>query len=150
MKTILVLVAAFLLAACSGLAAPSGTSDLQAAASPTPTLPPLVLVPVTPAAEEIASASGEGPGSSDPFTITEKSWVRVNWQQSSTGKFVLKVVNSDPAQAGTAYGEVTFDVTTGPSALALDYEFIPGQYKIEVASADGPWKVWIQYIGPGQ
>lgn len=148
MKTILVLIAAVLLAACS--TSGGSSSGSQAAASPTPTLPPFELVPPTPAVEEIVTASGTGPGSSSPFTIEEKSVVRVNWQQSSTGQFVLKVVNDDPAQAGTPYGEVTFAATTGPSAMAMDYEFIPGEYTIEVTSADGPWKVWIQYIGPGQ
>jgi hypothetical protein len=153
MKTTIALVVVFLLAACSSPTTPSATPDLQAtakAALPTPTLPPLILVPVVPATSELVSVSGSGPGSSDPFTIADKSIVRVNWQQASTGKFVLKIVNNDPAQAGTPYGDVTFEVATGPSARASDYEFIAGQYTAKVVSADGPWKVWVEYVGPGK
>jgi len=152
MKTKIALAVVFLLVACSSPITPSETPDLQAtakAALPTPTLPPLNLVPVTPATSELISVSGSGPGSSDSFSIKDKSIVRVNWQQASTGKFVLKIVNNDPAQAGTPYGDVTFEVVTGPSGGVSDYEFIAGQYTAKVVSADGPWKVWVEYVGPG-
>ena len=150
MKTKIALIVVFLLAACSSPTASSATPDLQATAKvalPTPTLPPMNLVPVVPATSELANVSGSGIGSSESFMISEKSVVRVNWQQASTGKFVLKIVNNDPAQAGTPYGEVTFDVSTGSSTGSLDYEFIPGQYTIKIEEADGPWKVWIELVG---
>ena len=90
------------------------------------------------------------PASSDTFTIPEKGLYRVNWQQASTGDFVLAITNTDPSQTGTENGRVVFESITGPSAMFSDYEFIPGQYQIVVESADGPWKVWVDYVGPGE
>lgn len=122
------------------------SSSLPSAA--TATLPPLNLVPVTPATKLIMSVTNTGPASSAPFSIPEEGMYRINWQQASAGKFVLTVIHTDPAQAGTPYGSVTFESTQGPSARSSDYDFIAGEYKIVVEQADGPWKVWVEYIGP--
>jgi hypothetical protein len=151
MKIKIAFVVVLILAACSNLAGSSGTPNLpEGTPAITPTLPSLDLVPLTPATSELMSISGSGPGSSGPFAITGKSMVRVNWQQSSTGKFVLAVINTDPAQAGTPYGRIIFESVTGPSAMVSDYELIAGQYTIAIEMADGPWKVWVQYLGPGK
>jgi hypothetical protein len=154
MKTKLAIVMVLLLAACSSLTAPLATPTATVGTvvvlPPKATLPPLDLTPSTPAANEIASLSGSAPATGKPFTITANSLLRVNWQQASTGDFVLAVTNTDPSQAGTANGRVMFESITGPSAMFSDYEFIPGQYQIAVESADGPWKVWVEYIGPGE
>jgi hypothetical protein len=151
MKRIIAFVVVLILAACSNPAGSSGTPTLhEITPSLTPTLPSMGLVPVTPATSEFMSISGTGPGSSGPFAITEKSMVRVNWQQSSIGKFLLSVVNTDSAQAGTPYGRIVFESVIGPSAMSSDYELIAGQYTISVEMADGPWKVWVQYLGPGK
>ena len=143
-----------LLAACSSPTAPAATSMAPAATEtvlpPTATLPPMNLTPVTPAASEVASLSGNAPATGKPFTITANSNLRVNWQQASTGDFVLAITNNDPSQTGTENGRVVFESITGPSAMFSDYEFIPGQYQIVVESADGPWKVWVDYVGPGE
>lgn len=102
MKIKIAFVVVLILAACSNPAGSSGTPNLPVGTPTiTPTLPSINLVPPTPATSELMSISGTGPNTSEPFAITEKSMVRVNWQQSSTGKFVLAVVNTDPAQAGT-------------------------------------------------
>ena len=175
MKTRLAFVLVLLLAACYSPTAPLATPTDPAAtvtvpaatvsvllATPTvpaatvtvlppiATLPPMNLTPVTPAASEIASLSGNAPVTGEPFTITANSNLRVNWQQASTGDFVLAITNTDPSQTGTEKGRVVFESITGPSAMFSDYEFIPGQYQIVVESADGPWKVWVDYVGPGE
>jgi hypothetical protein len=150
MKTKIILVFVVLLAACSGPATVSevpAASDSPSSFGPTATLPALEMVPVVPAAGEILSLSQTGPGSSDPFTLNEKTMVRVNWEQASSGDFLLAIVNEDPAQAGTPYGRVVFESTTGPSAMLSEYEFIAGQYRVVVEKADGPWKVWLEYVG---
>ena len=143
-----------LLAACSGSKAPVATPTVPAVTAtvlpPTATLPPMNLTPATPAGNEIASLSGNAPATGKPFTVTTNSTLRVNWQQASTGDFVLAITNTDPSQMGTADGRVVFESITGPSAMFSDYEFIPGSYQIVVESADGPWKVWVNYVGPGE
>ncbi len=156
MKIIISLLVLCGLSACSifipsskGTGTSGGTepgSALPSAA--TATLPPMDLVPEVPAIKGILIVTNTGPASSEAFTIPEEGMYRINWQQASTGKFVLAVINTDPAQAGTPYGNVIFESTTGPSARFSDYAFIAGQYKITVEEADGPWKVWVEYIGP--
>ena len=157
MKTRLAFIIVLLLAACSSPktpsanpAAPATNPPAQAGTNAKATLPPLDLTPSTPASSDLATFSGSAPATSAPFTVTKNSILRVNWQQASTGDFVLAVINTDPAQKGTANGRVVFESITGPSAMFSDYEFIPGQYTIAVESADGPFKVWVQYVGPGQ
>jgi hypothetical protein len=154
MKTRLAIAMLFLLAACSSPMTPSATPTPPvgtiAVLPPTATLPPFDLTPSTPAANEIASFSGSAPATSAPFTVTATSMLRVNWRQASTGNFVLAVINTDPAQAGTANGRVVFESITGSSAMFSDYEFIPGQYEIAVEAADGPWKVWVENVGSGE
>jgi len=151
MKKIIAFFVVLILAACSNPAGSSVTPSLpEGTPTITPTLPSLDLVPVTPAAGDLISISGTGPATSEPFTITGKSMVRVNWQQSSIDRFLLAVVNTDSAQAGTPYGRIVFESVIGPSAMSSDYELIAGQYTIAVDMADGPWKVWVQYLGPGK
>ena len=147
MKTKIALVFVLFLAACSAPA----TSTLVLPSSPIPpipTLPPLVLTPTSPATGTLISLTQSGPFTSKPFTVTEKAFVRVNWRQASTSKFTLIILNTDPAQAGTPYGEVTFTKSTGPDAMFMDYPFIPGQYVVEVDS-DGPWMVWVETVAAG-
>lgn len=146
MKTKIVLVLVFLLAACAAPA--SGTPVSPSPISPTPTLPPLDLTPRSPATGTLISLTQRGSFTSEPFTVTENAFLRVNWRQASTGKFTLIIQNTDPAQAGTPYGEVTFDSSTGPGALFMDYHFIPGQYVVKVES-DGPWMVWVETVAAG-
>jgi hypothetical protein len=150
MKTKLAIAMVLLLAACSIPTTPAVTPPVAvgtvAVLPPTATLPPLDLTPSTPAGNEIASLSGNSPVTGKPFTITANSILRVNWQQASTGDFVLAIINTDPSQAGTDNGRVVFESITGPSAMFSDYEFIPGNYQIAVESADGPWKVWVETV----
>ncbi len=146
MKTKIALLLVFLLAACAAPATniPVSPSPI----SPTPTLPPLELTPMSPATATLISLTQSGSFTSEPFTVTENAFLRVNWRQASTGKFTLIIQNTDPAQAGTPYGEVTFNSITGPDAFFLEYLFIPGQYVVKVES-DGPWMVWVETIAAG-
>jgi hypothetical protein len=152
MKKIIPVVFLLLLTACSN----SATAVPATEAGPAPTLPvnadatlpPLDVMPATPALREILSVSKIGPGSSEPFVLSELSMIRVNWQQSSSGPFELAILNADPTQADTPYGKVVFESTTGPSARFSDYEFMAGQYTVVVEKADGPWNVWVEYVGP--
>jgi hypothetical protein len=147
MKMNIALVLVFLLAACSapGTSLPIPPSPIP----PKPTLPPLVLTPASLATGTLISLTHSGSFTSEPFTVTSKAFLRVNWRQSSTGKFTLIIQNTDPAQAGTPYGDVTFDITAGPDARFMDYPFIPGQYIIRVVS-DGTWMVWVETVTAGQ
>ena len=147
MKTKLVLVLVFLLVACTGPTS-SATQVAPSPVGPTPTLPPLKLTPMSPATGTLISLTQGGSFTSEPFAVTEKAFLRVNWRQASTGKFVLIIQNTDPAKAGTPNGEVTFDSVTSPDAMTVDYPFIPGQYVIKVES-DGPWMVWVETIKAG-
>jgi len=149
MRAKLILIFVILLAACSGPATASEAPIASASPTlvgPTPTLPPLEMVPIVPAAGEILSLSQSGPGSSEPFTLNQETLLRVNWQQASAGEFLLMIVNEDPAQAGTPYGRVVFESTSGPSAMLSEYEFAAGEYRVVVEKADGPWKVWLEYV----
>jgi len=132
-----------LLAACS-----NSSSSADAGATAVPTLPPLAQ-PQVPVGEELINVSQTGPGSSDVFTISQTTKVRVNWQQASNSEFSLVIVNEDPSQMGTPYGKVVFESTVGPNAMLADYELIPGQYRIVVERADGPWKAWVELLGRG-
>ena len=145
MKTKFALVLVFLLAAC---AAPATSTPPPSPIPPTATLPPLVLTPTSPATSTLISLTQSGSFTSTPFTVTKNTFLRVNWRQASKSKFTLIIQNTDPAQAGTPFGEVTFNKSTGPSASLIDYPFISGQYIVKVES-DGPWTVWVQDLGPG-
>ena len=146
MNTAFVLI--FLLAAC---AAPVTSTPVPVPPSPIPptaTLPPLVLTPASAATGTLISLTQNGSFTSKPFTVTGKAFLRVNWREASTGKFTLILQNTDPAQSGTPYGDVTFDNSTGSHARFMEYPFIPGQYIIKVVS-DGHWTVWIETITAG-
>ena len=157
MKIKLVLLAVCLLSACNfPTRSPKDNASKAGIATRVVAIPAITatptsmdLVPVTPASKLIMSETHTGPASSAPFTVSEKGRYRINWQQSSSGKFVLSMINSDPGQLGTAYGRVIFESITGPSARFSDYELIPGQYMAVVEAGDGLWKVWVEYIGPG-
>ena len=146
MKTKIALVFVLILAACATPA--TSTPVPPSPIPPTPTLPPLVLTPASSATGTLISLTQSGSFTSKPFTVTGKAFLRVNWRQASTGKFTLIIQNTDPAQAGTPYGDVTFDSITGPDAMFMDYPFIPGQYVIKVES-DGPWTVWVETVAAG-
>jgi len=148
-KTKITLVLVFVLAACAAPVTSTPVPPSPSPIPPTPTLPPLVLTPASPATNTLISLTQTGSFTSKPFTVTGKAILRVNWRQASTGKFTLILQNTDPAQAGTPYGEVTFDSVTGPDARFMEYPFIPGQYVVKVES-DGPWMVWVDYVGPGE
>jgi hypothetical protein len=136
-----------LLSACSTASPVTKSAETSTVMAPNSSLPALDSTPARPAAKTIVTVSNTGSASSEIFSIPEKGIYRVNWQQSSTGDFLMKVNNMDPAQAGTQYGSITFEFTKGPSARFSDYQFIAGQYQILVEKADGPWKVWVEYIG---
>ena len=132
-------------------ASPSAIPPMPPSPSPLPpiaTLPPLVLTPASPATGTLISLTQIGSFTSQPFTVTGKAFLRVNWREASTGKFTLILQNTDPIQSGTPNGDVTFDNTIGPHARFMEYPFIPGQYIIKVVS-DGPWTVWVETIPAG-
>lgn len=149
MKTKIALVLVFLLTACAAPVTSTAVPPSPTPIPPTATLPPLVLTPASPPTSTLISLTQTGSFTSQPFTVTGKAILRVNWRQTSTGKFTLVIQNTDPVQAGTPYGEVTFDRVTGPDARFMEYSFIPGQYIVKVES-DGPWMVWVEYVGSGE
>jgi hypothetical protein len=154
MKTRILLALTIFLVACSKTAKGVGTPESLAttgttgAILPTATLPLLEITPTIPTVGELVNISSTGPGESDPFTVDEQEYLRVNWQQSCDGVFVLVIQNENPAKDGTPYGRVIFESTNGPGAGLSDYEFIPGQYRVVVEKADGPWKVWVDIVEP--
>ncbi len=129
-------------------------SDATGTASPTPgvlTTPefwPCEGLTTAKTAEEILRLSGNAPFSSEAWNLAVETTIRIYWNQASGGQFILKVVNTDPAQMGTPYGEVTFESFMGVSSGCSDYIFIPGDYKVIVEEANGPWEVWVQAITP--
>ena len=147
MKTKLALVLVLLLAACAVPA--TSISVPPSPVPPTATLPPLLITPTSPATNTLISLTQSGSYTSKPFTVPSKAFLRVNWRQASKSKFTLIIQNTDPAQIETPYGEVTFNKSTGPGAMFMDYPFIPGQYIVKVDS-DGPWTVWVEYVKPSE
>lgn len=138
-ETLLILVATIvLLFACSSDQPAETSAPTSAIRTPKPT----VILP-----DELFRISGEGAGiAEETFTLTEETRIRVSWDQSSEGKFVLVLFNLDPEMDGTQYGRVTFEYFVGPSSGYGDYILIPGEYGFEIEEGDGPWEVWIQEI----
>ena len=129
-RLLLIAVSCALLAACS-----------SSKATPTPVSPP-----PTPAPGEWLRVSGKGPLVSEPFELTVETTLRVHWDQSSTGKFLLSIVNLNPDLEDTPYGRVVYDYAIGASFGSADYDYIPGSYVVKIESADGPWQVWIEIV----
>jgi len=117
-------------------------TDTSAPTSAIQTPKPTVILP-----DELFRISGEGAGMvGETFTLSEESHIRVSWDQSSEGKFVLVLFNLDPEMEGTHYGRVIFEYFIGPSSGYGDYILIPGEYGFEIEEGDGPWEVWIKEI----
>ena len=96
---------------------------------------------------EFFRISGQGAGVADEtFTLDEEMRIRLHWQQSSQGKFVLVLFNLDPQMEETPYGRVTFEYVIGPSEGYSDWDLVAGEFGIEVIEGDGPWDVWVQEI----
>ena len=134
-RIFLIVVVAIMLAACS---------LFQSAETPAPTLAPTVVVP-----GELFRASGEGPMVAEPFSLDEDKRIRVNWEQSSSERFLLLVVSLDPDQQYSKFGRVIYEFSIGSSSGFGDYDYIAVEYVIEVKEADGPWEVWIETIDLG-
>ncbi|MFQ5410553.1 MAG: hypothetical protein ACE5FI_19255, partial [Anaerolineales bacterium] len=122
-------------------------SMFQQQPTPYPTLPPTVVSP-----NEIFRATGDGPGVTATFSLAEDMRIRVNWDQSSTERFVLAVFSVDPTDTAqqSGYDRVIFEDSLGPSAWHGDDDYIAGTYAIEVEQADGPWEVWVERLDFGQ
>ena len=138
-KTLLILFATIVLFnACSSDQPVETSAPTSVIRTPKPT----VILP-----DELFRISGEGAGiAEETFTLTKETPIRVSWDQSSEGKFVLVLFNLDPEMEGTQYGRVTFEYFVGPSSGYGDYILIPGEYGFEVEQGDGLWEVWIQEI----
>lgn len=125
------LLTALLLAACGG-------SEPQP--SPTPTLAP----------GELIHISGQGPFTSQPFTIEappgETVIVQVNWTQQTSGAFSLEISSDDPDKADTPEAQMTFDYATGPSEGSSLFDYTAGTYQVEIGETDGPWTVWVRLV----
>jgi hypothetical protein len=129
-RLLLIAVSCALLAACN-----------SSKATPTPGSPPPTLAP-----GEWLRVSGNGPFVSEPFELTAETTLRVHWDQSSNGKFLLSIVNLNPDWEDTPYGRVVYDYAIGASSGSGDYAYIPGSYVVKIESADGPWQVWIEVV----
>ena len=164
-ETLLVLLFVVLLGACAGtppspvILPGAGETPIPTGPTTTPiyTLPPaitlvpkLVLMPNAEVVAEILRISGNGPFTSAPFQLKGQTYLRVNWEQYSNGKFSLYVINLDPSVKNTQYGEVNFDLWPGPDAGSSDYEFIAGNYVISVKDSQGPWEIWLQTLKVGK
>ena len=136
------------LAACS---APSAMPTpepvrLTATAGPTPTV--VVFQPqvsTTPEAE-LVRISGNAPTSSQAFTLTEDTMLRINWESSGTEKFIITIYNLDPSVENPAYKEPKLDLAFYASEGFTDYALIPGQYEIRVDSEGGSWEIWVDTV----
>ncbi|MBI4772249.1 MAG: hypothetical protein HY784_17960 [Chloroflexi bacterium] len=129
----------------AGRPSPSRTPRPGPTATPEPTV---VFPPTSPPITELLRLSGTGPLTGEPFTLSVETGLRVIWNQSSTGEFVLTLENQDPAEADGPYGSVTYELAVGPSAGSADYTYIPGKYVVKVEKADGPWEVRVEVVPP--
>jgi hypothetical protein len=150
MKIVLGVLTVICLVACDGLSNPSATEGTIASTSPTPTLfipspVPIELMPTENVVATLLKLSGNGPDTSPPFTLATNTILRVKWQQFSTGKFTLSVVNLDPNQE-TIYREVIFESIVGPSSGFGIFEFVAGEYQVSIGEADGSWEVWVEQV----
>lgn len=164
-KSLLVILLVLGLGACSNSSAPAVSTSTPVTVIPTVLLTPTRIVPptatITPTfvslsllptrmvGGEILRTSGSGPKTNIPLTLKVDTVLRINWQQSSKGRFVLTVNNLDTSKINTPYGKVTFADIVGPSSGSGDYPFIAGSYVVSVEQADGPWQVWIQVLSLG-
>lgn len=164
-KTILVIFLVLGLGACSNSPAPAVSTSTPVTIAPTalitptrivtptgtitPTFVSLSLLPTTAVQGEILRTSGSGPKTDIPLTLKADTVLRINWQQSSSGHFLLTVTNLDASKINTPYGKVTFADVVGPSSGSGDYPFITGSYVVSVEQANGPWQVWIQVLSLG-
>ncbi len=113
---------------------------------PTPNFWPCEILSTAQVTEEILRISGTESVESNTFKLDTETTLRLYWNQASQGNFSLLVANQDPAQSGTPFGEVTFEVIAGPSSGCGDYRFIAGEYKIVIRTEGEPWEVWAQAI----
>ena len=146
-KLMIVLVLVFLMVSCSGTGGqilPTATPTITLTPAPTPL--PISVLPSENETGDILKISGKGPDSSHTFTLDAETIVRVKWEQHSTGKFKLYVLNLDPAQSGTPSGKVLFEMVLGPSSGFADFSFIAGKYQVDVDQSDGPWEIWLSRV----
>jgi len=93
--------------------------------------------------DEIFHVSGQGPGiTKETFSLTERTRVRVNWDQTSQNLFVLVIYRENAADQN----RVTFEYIVGPSHGYGDFDFEAGEYGVEIEKGDGPWEIWVQEI----
>jgi len=102
--------------------------------------------PTSIAADELIRTSGEGPGETDTFTLEEDTRIRVSWDQSSEGVFIMVVVRADPDPNNPFPERIVFEDVKGASDGYSDFDYFAGEYYIEIEQADGPWEVWAQQI----
>jgi len=138
-RTIVLLFIVGTLSACS----------LFQSSPPTPFPTPLSTL-ISP--NELFRTSGDGPLVTQSFVLPEDMRIRINWDQSSEGDFILTVFSLDPTdmQKQTGYDRVIFEQIVGPSAFYGDDDYTAGEYAIEIEAADGPWVVWVERIDFGQ
>ena len=146
-KQMLVVALSFLLVSCM-----SSAGGILATKTPT-TIPtpadtpiPINDLPNGNQTGEILKISGNGPDSSNTFTLDTETMAMVKWEQHSTGEFKLYILNLDPAQSGTPYGKVLFEMVLGPSSGFSDFSFAAGKYQVDVDQSDGPWEIWITSV----
>lgn len=95
---------------------------------------------------ELYRVAGEGsPFVSQPIRLATDATLRINWNQSGQGKFILSLANRDPALQSTPYGRVIFELSVGPSNGSGEYSFVAGEYVLQVEEADGAWEVWVEW-----
>lgn len=97
----------------------------------------------THAANELLRISGSGaPYTSEPLKFSSELTLVVSWEQTSRDEFSFIMVN----ESITPSEEIMFELAIGPSSGTGEVTFAPGDYRIKVTAADGPWLIWIETI----
>ena len=97
-------------------------------------------------ANELVRISGAAPGISDPFTLTDKSIIRVHWNQSGRGVFQLSIIEREHEKIRLDIGPPIIEKVSGSNEGSKEIILIPGVYAIDVQLADGYWEIWAEIV----
>lgn len=106
-----------------------------------PTPGPTVIAP-----GELFRASGNGPDTTETFSLDRDMRIRVSWKQTSAELFHLELVRIDPDPNQSLPERVIFEDEYGPSESFGVFDYFAGEYYFDITLSDSDWEVWVEEV----